>query len=116
MYGQALTGKSRIMRGTMADPGIIPRIVSQLFIWRDHEDFVLTYAQPLFAAQPLTLAQCALAVVALACPWFFRCALPVSPCHSLLASSRTDVASVAASLTQHPHLHAVEVCFNAAVM
>jgi hypothetical protein len=46
-YGQANTGKSALMRGSVDDPGIIPRVVSQLFAWREHEDIVLTYAYPL---------------------------------------------------------------------
>ena len=42
-YGQAATGKSHAMRGPVEDPGVIPRVISQLFQWQDREDIVLTY-------------------------------------------------------------------------
>ena len=31
------------MRGPVEDPGVIPRVISQLFQWQDREDIVLTY-------------------------------------------------------------------------
>jgi hypothetical protein len=41
-YGQAGTGKTRMMEGTEVDPGLLPRIVSELFAIRKQHGLVMS--------------------------------------------------------------------------